>query len=369
MTSPHVIYFGIRTQKSAAEVGGWSNVDQMGLKDALTYDTTTRKYHNYTKSQITDIINHLQTADLIVGFNQLQFDYKILSTYADTDLGTLPNFDMLSKIEQTLNFRVSRDNLAHNTLRNSKNSKSLPTLKNRVDITKELFKHGCKEGHLSYYNNRFGTKEVCNTSSWADTARSITQRKHSVSEIGTPSKNDIAKTWPSPTNTSRNNEYFVEKLQSKPLIQERCDVQDESQHHHATEVEARWFYYEPRGAHRHVTEQHVYDEWVQMFGPTISFHQFVEARRIYHESRSAYSYDTEQRAYDEWVQMFGPTISFHQFVVAIGRLHSWYPWNKTNYKNSNSRHYYIDRSGTLVSERVNDYIDIRNIKEELARGV
>ena len=369
MTSPRVIYFGIRTQKSAAEVGGWSNVYQMGLKDTLTYDTTTRKYHNYTKSQITDFIDHLQTADLIVGFNQLQFDHKILSTYTDTDLDTLPNFDMLNKIEQTLNFRVKRDNLVQNTLNEFTNSKEHPTIKDRVEITKKLFAHGCKEGHLFYYDNRFGTKKVCDTSSWADIARSITQRKHSVSEIGTPSENDIAKTCPSPPNTSRNNEYFVEKLQGKPLIQERGDAQDESQHHHATEVEAQWFYSEPRGAHRHVPEQYVYDEWVQIFGPTISFHQFAEARRIYHESRGAYPYDTEQHAYDEWVQMFGPTISFHQFVVAIGRLHSWYPWNKTNYKNGNSRHYYIDRSGTLVSERVNDYIDIRNIKEELVRGV
>ena len=104
MTSPRVIYFGVSSQKSAAEVGGWSNVDQMGLKDAVTYDTTTHKFDNYTKSEIKNLIDHLQTADLIVGFNQLQFDYKILSPYTDTDLATLPNFDMLSKIERTLNF-------------------------------------------------------------------------------------------------------------------------------------------------------------------------------------------------------------------------------------------------------------------------
>ena len=35
MTSPRVIYFGIRPQKSAAEVGGWSKVNQMGLRYAL----------------------------------------------------------------------------------------------------------------------------------------------------------------------------------------------------------------------------------------------------------------------------------------------------------------------------------------------
>ena len=330
MTSPRVIYFGVSPQKSAAEVGGWSNVDQMGLKDALTYDTETRKHHNYTKSQVTNLINSLQTADLIVGFNQLQFDYKILSSYTDTDLEALPNFDMLNKIERTLNFRVSRDNLVQNTLNDFKNSKGQFTLENRVEITKKLFAHGCKEGYLSYHNNRFGTKEVCDTSIWADTARSLTQRKHSGSEIGILSRNDIAKTCPSPINTSQNSEYFVEELQGKPITQVRGEEQDENQHHHATEAEIWRFYHESRGRHRHATEQH---------------------------------------AYNEWVQLFGTVISFHQFMVAIGRLHSWYPRNKSNYKKGDLHYYYIDRSGTFVSERVKDYVDIRNIKEELARGI
>ena len=372
MTSPRVIYFGISTQKSAAEVGGWSKVEQMGLKDALTYDTTTQKYHNYTKSEITNLINHLQTADLIVGFNQLQFDYKILSSYTDTNLDTLPNFDMLSKIERTLNFRVSRDNLSQNTLGESKHSKGRSSLGKRIDTTRKLFAHGCKEGYLSYRNNRFGTKEVCDTASWADIARSLTQRKQSISKIAVLSEDDIAKKSPTPINTLQNSEYFVAKLQGKPITRKRGDAQDESQHHHTTEehgVETQQFHHESRGVHRHVTEQHVYNKMEQLFGPTISFHQFVEARRLYHESRGSYPYNTEQHAYDEWVQLFGPVISFHQFMVAIGRLHSWYPRNKSNYKNGDSRYYYIDRSGTFVSERVKDYLDIRNIKEELARGI
>ena len=195
MTSPRVIYFCIRTQKSAAEVGGWSKVDQMGLKDALTYDTATQKYHKYTKSQVTNLIENLQTADLIVGFNQLQFDYKILSTYTNTDLEALPNFDMLSKIAQTLNFRVSRDNLAQNTLNELKNSKGRST-KNSVEITKKLFAHACKEGYLSYHNTRLGTKAICNTSNWADTARNMTQKTRPLTKIMTPSENDEIETNP-----------------------------------------------------------------------------------------------------------------------------------------------------------------------------
>ena len=344
MTSPRVIYFGIKTQRSAAEVGGWSNVDQMGLKDALTYDTITRKYHNYTKSQITDIINHLQTADLIVGFNQLQFDYKILSTYTDTDLGTLPNFDMLSKIEQTLNFRVSRDNLAHNTLRNSKNSKSLSTLKNRVDITKELFKHGCKEGHLSYYNNRFGTKEVCNTSSWADTARSITDRKYPLTKTQTLNENDATENSMYPI-TPPNSKSPGVQSQRKPTAKGNSNTQHKDQFSKAS---ARLLNAKLNGE---------------------------EILRCYQETLQCYEtdayYDPIGFTYDKMKDQLDLSISHQEFKNALIEL---YPERKYNYKNYKNRifcsHYtYIDPSGTLAFERVRDYIDIRNIKEELARGI
>ena len=248
MTFPRVIYFGVSTQKSAAEVGGWSNVDQMGLKDAVTYDTTTLKYDKYTKSQITNLINHLQTADLIVGFNQLHFEYKILSSYTDTDLDALPNFDMLSKIEGSLNFRVSRDNLAQHTLGPSKYSKGQTTLGKRIDTTKKLFAHGCKEGYLSYHNNRLGTKEACDTSSWADTARSITQRL--------------------------NREEYPRVKHLTPGYLTSTQGTNKSPYRHTN-----------------------------------------------------------------------------------------------NYKNGSSRVYYIDGSGTLAAERVRDYRDMRNIREELARGI
>ena len=291
MTSPRVIYFGVSSQKSATEVGGWSNVGQMGLKDAVTYDTTTRKYDQYTKSQITALIDHLQTADLIVGFNQLQFDYKILSAYTDTNLDALPNFDILSKIERTLNFRVSRDNLSQNTLGESKHSKGRSSLGKRIDTTKKLFAHGCKEGYLSYRNNRFGTKEVCDTSSWANTARNITQSKQ-------PSEQDLDK-----------------NSVGKEIPEEVLRIYDmaKNQHHHSSAL-------------------HTYNEMIEN-------------------------------------NLLAPAIPSDQVNVAIvGQSLNRNP-HKSNYKNGNSRFYYFDRSYTFASERVNDYRDMRNIREELARGI
>ena len=64
---------------------------------------------------------------------------------------------------------------------------------------------------------------------------------------------------------------------------------------------------------------------------------------------------------------FGPVMSFHEFMVAIGRVcNSPSPKKKPEKR---FRYHYIDGSGTFASEWVEDYLDIRNIKEELARGI
>ena len=320
MTSPRVIYFGVSSQKSAAEVGGWSNVDKMGLKDALTYDTTTRKYQSYTKSQIADLTHHLQAADLIVGFNQLQFDYKILSSYTDADLDALQNFDMLSKIEGVLGFHVSRDNLAQSTLSASTDNKGRVTLGKRIDTTKKLFAHGCKEGALFFRNERFGTKGMCDTSNWADIARSITQRKHPLDPIAVPSEPESPQSTPVP--------QIPSESPKKPPIM--------------------------------VTE--AFDK--NSIGKQIP----EEALRIYCEAKSQHHHCPALYTYKKVASLLDPSISFEQFNVGIGGL--WHARNPhERYKNGNFRYYHIDRSSTVAPEWVNDSVDIRNIKEEGTRGI
>ena len=368
MTSPRVIYFGVSPQKSAAEVGGWSNVDKMGLKDALTYDTTTRRYHNYTKSQITDLINHLQTADLIVGFNQLQFDYKILSSDTDTDLEALPNFDMLSKIEGTLNFRVSRDNLAQNTLGEPKHSKERVTLGKRIDTTKKLFSHGCKEGTLFYHSDRFGTKGVCDTSSWADTARSITQRKQLLDPIVASNEPELPQFTPAPRiPTEPPKGKPISELITTPdtelLSESPKSLQTIRQINSARRLSRR----------EYLRAKYLTPEYLMIteglnknsIGKRIP----EEALQIYDVAKSQQHHHPALYTYKKVASLLDPSISFQQFNVAIVGL--WLDQNphKNNYKNGKSCYYYIDGSGTVASERVNDYVDIINIKEELARGI
>ena len=369
MTAPHVIYFGIRTQKSAAEVGGWSKVAQLGLKDALTYDTTTQKYHNYTKSQVTNLIENLQTADLIVGFNQLHFDYKILSSYTDAALDALPNFDILSKIEGTLNFRVSRDNLAQNTLGASEYSEKRTTLGKRIDTTKKLFAHGCKEGYLFYHNKRLGTKEVCDTSSWADIARSLTKKKQLVDWTKAPSEPESLQPIPPPRIPS---EFPREKPISEPITTPptklRSELPPSSQTSRQVDSASRLTDKEYRRAKYLTPEYLTITEGLgkNSIGKRIP----EEALRIYSEATSQHHRCPASYTYKKVADRLDPSISFPEFNIAIAGL--WHAQNrhKNNDQNRNTHYFhYIDRSGTLAFERVSDYIDIRNIREELPRGI
>ncbi len=324
MTAPRVIYLGIRTEKSAAEVGGWSKIDKMGFRDALIYDTATRKYHNYTKSEITDLVAKLQAADLVVGFNQLNFDYKILSAYTEKDLATLPNFDMLNRLEQTLNFRVSRDNLAANTLDSFKNEKAYTNVTDRVETNKKLFAHACKEGCLFYENKRFGGKDRCDTSNWAETARNLCQKNKLVADIKESINNNI----------SKHPDDSIPKPPTPPVKISNEKVE---------EIDSSLF---------------IGNNKISEFT--------IEAKQIFEKTTNRHA--RVWYAYNEFARRHGPVLSFHQFMTALGRV-SKSTKPKKELAKKGSLFSYIDQSGTLAFERVVDYLDIRNIKEELARGI
>ena len=366
MTAPRVIYLGIRTEKSAAEVGGWSKVDQMGLKDALIYDTATQKFHHYTKSNVSDLISTLQTADLVVGFNQTKFDYNVLSTYTDINLETLPNFDMLDKIEQTLNFRVSRDNLTQNTFSGSKNEKVYPNVADRVEITKKLFAHACREGYLLYENKLIGGKDRCDTSSWAETARNLSKRNKFLAEIKVLSEKNISE---NPDNSIPN--APIPPINPwKDTVDANTDSPFPTNHkyleikpHNSTTSQVNIGNKLNIKEYQHIVERSKCESSIAEISKKTQFTEKV--RQIYDQTKNRYA--REWHAYNKMSSEFGPVMSFHEFMVAIGRVcNSPSPKKKPEKR---FRYHYIDGSGTFASEWVEDYLDIRNIKEELARGI
>ena len=168
----NVVYFDLETQKSADEVGGWDKISDMRMSVGVTYSTLRGDYRIYSEKQVNDLINELQRADLVVGFNHLRFDYEVLHGYTSMDLRQLPTLDMLGELQNTLKHRLSLDSIATATFGVEKTAEGLQAIQwfregkmleiaeyccYDVKITKMVYEYGQTHRQL-HYNNKFGKK-------------------------------------------------------------------------------------------------------------------------------------------------------------------------------------------------------------------
>ena len=168
----NIVYFDLETQKSADEVGGWSNIRDMKMSLGVTYSTARGGYEIYAENLVDDLIRELQRADLVVGFNNLRFDYEVLHGYTVFDLTQLPTLDMLVALVETLKHRLSLDSIAEATFGLGKTSEGLQAIEwfrqgkmmeiaeyccFDVKITKMVHEFGLTQRQL-FYKNRFGAK-------------------------------------------------------------------------------------------------------------------------------------------------------------------------------------------------------------------
>jgi DEAD/DEAH box helicase domain-containing protein len=168
----NIVYFDLETQKSADEVGGWDRIRDMRMSVGVTYSTARGGYEIYGESRVDDLIRELQRADLVVGFNNLRFDYEVLHGYTVFDLTQLPTTDMLVVLSDTLKHRLSLDSIAEATFGLTKTSEGLQAIEwfregrmmeiaeyccFDVKLTKMVHEFGAAN-RLLFYKNRFGAR-------------------------------------------------------------------------------------------------------------------------------------------------------------------------------------------------------------------
>jgi DEAD/DEAH box helicase domain-containing protein len=162
---PRIVFMDLETQKSAQEVGGWQNCHLMRVSVAVLYDSLGKCFRTFREDEMDSFLAHLQKADLIVGFNIKRFDYEVLRAYTGNDLKKFATFDILEDVYQRLGFRLGLDHLAAETLKRNKSADGLQALewfkkgeiekltdycRQDVEITRDLFEYGLKNGHLIY---------------------------------------------------------------------------------------------------------------------------------------------------------------------------------------------------------------------------
>jgi hypothetical protein len=128
--------------------------------------------HSFWEKDFPSMWPVFEKADRIIGFNSINFDVPALSPYSPPTFATLTHFDIFKVIKETSGKRLSLNSLAKDTLGKEKNDvgtnaviywnkgdvESLAKLKKYcemdVEITKELYDYGCKNGHVKF-TNRF----------------------------------------------------------------------------------------------------------------------------------------------------------------------------------------------------------------------
>ena len=111
--TPNIVYFDLETQRTANDAGGWDKKRDMGMSIGVTYSTATGQYQIYTEKRVNDLVTELLRADLVVGFNVINFDYEVLMGYTILDLPhQIRTLDLLVEVEKKLGHRLSLDALA-----------------------------------------------------------------------------------------------------------------------------------------------------------------------------------------------------------------------------------------------------------------
>src|SRR5471032_1887594 len=85
--SRDIVYFDLETQRTANDVGGWDKKRDMGMSLGVTYSTRLGEYRIFSEKRVDDLVDQLLRADLVVGFNVVNFDYEVDHVKADDEVG------------------------------------------------------------------------------------------------------------------------------------------------------------------------------------------------------------------------------------------------------------------------------------------
>ena len=168
----NIVYFDLESQKLFQDVGG-RDPSKLLLACGVTWSSERNDFAVYWENDAQALIAELKSADRVIGFNIISFDYQVLKPYAPNEnFRAFRSTDMLQDIFRTLNFRISLDSIAKATLgatktadgiksvewfRNGELGKVAEYCKADVDITRRVYEFGRDNGFVHYFS-KLGSK-------------------------------------------------------------------------------------------------------------------------------------------------------------------------------------------------------------------
>ena len=169
-----IVYFDLETQRTANDAGGWDRKGNMRMSIGFIFSTASGTYQVFSEARVHELIERLRRADLVVGFNVLNFDYQVLMGYTILDLiHELPTADLMLEMEKRLGHRLGLDSIAQATLGVQKIAAGLDAIRwwregrlleiaeyccFDVKVTKLVHEHGCRHKEL-FFQDRFAQRQ------------------------------------------------------------------------------------------------------------------------------------------------------------------------------------------------------------------
>ena len=101
-----LIFWDLELLKPLESNGGWAGAKSgaCGISVVCLYDSETRRYYLSDQTQLDEAVEHLNSADILVGFNTIDFDTVVIQNVTGRFL-TVQQYDFLQAIWDELGFR------------------------------------------------------------------------------------------------------------------------------------------------------------------------------------------------------------------------------------------------------------------------
>jgi DEAD/DEAH box helicase domain-containing protein len=172
--SRDIVYLDLETQRTANDAGGWMRKSDMRMSIGVLFSTATGRYEIFSEERVDHLIDRLRRAQLVVGFNLLNFDYHVLMGYTILDLCLeIPTVDLMVDLEQRLGHRLGLDSVASATLGIKKTAGGFDAIRwwregkmleiaqyccFDVKVTRLVHEYGCEHKEL-FFHDRFARKQ------------------------------------------------------------------------------------------------------------------------------------------------------------------------------------------------------------------
>lgn len=169
------IVLDLETQKGFHEVDR-SHLHQLKVSVVGIYDSYDDRYLCFEEKELMQLEERLKLAELIVGFNIVGFDMKVLSPCLVTDTKRFRILDLLEEIHKSCGHRVSLQSLAQGTFQDSKSGSGWNAIQlfkdGRMDdlkkyclddvrLTRQIYEYGIEHGKVFFFSNRdFAVHEI-----------------------------------------------------------------------------------------------------------------------------------------------------------------------------------------------------------------